>query len=118
MIIHDLLLPCPHVIKEAVHYPDGLFPDELIVRLEQSSINLAAQESVVPLLDASITIMAASSNEYASIVALTSENAGAVTLRYRFHSSPSEATMLRPKNDSAPYWSTGLTNRVRRVVIS
>lgn len=40
----------------------------------------------------------------------TSEKAGAAIFLYLFHSSPSEATMLLPKNKRIPYWSTGLGN--------
>ena len=54
-----------------------------------------------------------------SIVPLhTSEKAGAVTVLYLFHSSPSEATMFLPKTDSIEYRSAGLGNLAREVVTS
>jgi hypothetical protein len=40
----------------------------------------------------------------------TSEKAGAAIVRYLFHSSPSEATMLPPKTIKISYSSTGLGN--------
>lgn len=48
----------------------------------------------------------------------TSEKAGAAIFLYFFHSSPSEATILWPKNVSALYWSTGLKKRDLEDIIS
>lgn len=49
---------------------------------------------------------------------LTSEKAGAVIFRCRFHSSSSVMTMLLPKNESTLYCSSGLGNRALFIVIS
>lgn len=49
---------------------------------------------------------------------LTSEKAGALSFLYRFHSSPSEATMFLPKNESTLYGSRGLGHKYREDVTS
>jgi hypothetical protein len=48
----------------------------------------------------------------------TSEKAGVVTVWCLFHSSPSEATMFRPKADSTLYSLTGLGNLARELATS
>lgn len=90
-----LLLDPPYIVKEVLHDKQRLVPNELIVPLWQ-----AQQQSTYP------------------VRRRTSEKAGAAIFLNLFHSSPSDATMLSPKNRSRAYCSMGLGNRARYVVIS
>ena len=94
VIQYDFGFVSPDIVEQVEHDPYSLVP-------YQSSISLESLE-----------------NDNFNDLLHTSENAGAVIVRYLFHSSPSEATMLLPKTNSAVYISTGLGNLARELATS
>ena len=93
VVRHDFGAVSPDIVEQVKHDPDRFVPYQSSISLEVILIKGQLRHPVVPVR--------------------TSEKAGAVIARYLFHSSPSEATMFRPKTSSGTYISTGLGNLAR-----
>lgn len=98
MIIHNLLLVPPYVVEKICDNAYSFLPYKLIVWLQQCNVNKRSR--------------------YDRRIIVTSVKAGAEILRYFFHSSRSDATILCPKKRSSEYNSIGLGNFKRAVMIS
>jgi hypothetical protein len=94
-VIHNNFgLVTPDIVEQVHHNPGRLVPYQFVISL--------------------VTVFRAEDGPGSG---LTSENAGAAIFRYLFHSSPSEATMFRPKIHNAVYKPTGLGNLAREVTV-
>jgi hypothetical protein len=80
MINRDNVLVRPGIIEKVIHNQDRFVPDQLVIPLKEpgqiriTKVNVRA--------------------------GFTSEKAGAAIFLYLFQSSPSDATILYPKNES------------------